>query len=217
MARRKLTAEEMAAKVAKMKATKAANKAKALETLGLTKFDRTKKTRKKRVMTEDQKAAAAERLAKAREAKKPAAMLTVHESLRDIPDTDPFAPARVRGWIKNQSLMLKSMKSMKDSKEAKERAAYLDTEVYLANLQAYLRTGVYLDNRWGADRQHRVTQRCVAMAYNADGTPKRSIGVWYPDIGGVYTQEMADEENGKQPISNQSEVHKTNRRKRKKA
>jgi hypothetical protein len=202
MARRKLTAEEMAAKVAKMKATKAANKAKALETLGLSKFDRTKKTRKKRVMTEEQKSAAAERLAKAREAKKPAAMLTVHESLRDIPDTDPFAPARVRGWIKNQSLMLKSMKSMKDSKDAKERAAYLDTEVYLANLQAYLRTGVYLDNRWGAERQHKVTQRCVALAYNNDGTPKRTVGVWYPDIGGVYTLEMEQEDNGIRPVSN---------------
>lgn len=202
MARRKLTAEEMAAKVAKMKATKAANKAKALETLGLSKFDRTMKTRKKRVMTEEQKLAAAERLAKAREAKKPAAMLTVHESLRDIPDTDPFAPARVRGWIKNQSLMLKSMKSMKDSKDAKEHAAYLDTEVYLANLQAYLRTGVYLDNRWGAERQHKVTQRCVALAYNKDGTPKRTVGVWYSDIGGVYTLEMEQEDNGIRPVSN---------------
>lgn len=204
MARRKLTAEEMAAKVAKMKATKAANKAKALETLGLSKFDRTKKTRKKRVMTAEQKAAAAERLAKAREAKKPAAMLTVHESLRDIPDTDPFAPARVRGWIKNQSQMLKAMKPMKDSKDAKDRAAYLDVEVYLANLQAYLRTGVYLDNRWGAERQHRVTQRCVAMAYNKDGTPKRTVGVWYPDIGGVYTLEMEQEDNGIRPVSNKS-------------
>jgi len=202
MARRKLTAEEMEAKIAKMKATKAANKAKALETLGLSKFDRTKKTRKKRVMTEEQKSAAAERLAKAREAKRPAAMLTVHESLRDIPDTDPFAPARVRGWIKNQSLMLKSMKSMKDSKDAKEHAAYLDTEVYLANLQAYLRTGVYLDNRWGAERQHKVTQRCVALAYNKDGTPKRTVGVWYPDIGGVYTLEMEQEDNGIRPVSN---------------
>lgn len=202
MARRKLTAEEMAAKVAKMKATKAANKAKALETLGLSKFDRTKKTRKKRVMTEDQKIAASERLAKAREAKKPATMLTVHESLHDIPKTDPFAPARVRGWIRNQSLMLKSMRSMKDSKDPKERAAYIDTEVYLANLQAYLRTGVYLDNRWGAERQHKVTHKCVRMAYYKDGTPKRTVGVWYPDIGEKYTLEMEQEDNGIRSISN---------------
>lgn len=53
MARRKLTDEEMAAKVAKMKATKAANKAKALEALGL-KTER-KKVRKSRKMTDEQK------------------------------------------------------------------------------------------------------------------------------------------------------------------
>jgi hypothetical protein len=193
MARRQLTPEEMAAKVAKMKATKAANKAAALEKLGLAKFDRTKKTRKKRVMTDEQKAAAAERLVKAREAKKPSAMSTVHSSLRDIPDTDPFAPARVRGWIKNQSLMLKSMKMMKTSKDPKERAVYTDCEVYLANLQAYLRSGTYTDNRWGAERQHTVRYACVAMAYHKDGTPKRTVGTWYPDIG-TYTKEMEEEQ-----------------------
>ena len=195
MARKPMTKEQIAARTAKAKATREAKKKAALETLGLQQYDRSKKPRKKRIMTEEQKAAAAERLAKAREAKKPAAMLTVHESLRNIPDTDPFAPARVRGWIKNQSQMLKAMKPMKDSKDAKERAAYTEVEVYLANLQAYLRTGVYLDNRWGAERQHRVTQKCVAMAYNKDGTPKRTVGVWYPDIG-KYTKEMELEDNG---------------------
>ena len=84
---------------------------------------------------------------------------------------------------------------MKDSKDPKERAAYKETETYLANLQAYLRTGVYFDNRWGAEKQHKVTHRCVAMAYNKDGTPKRTVGTWYPDIGEVYTKEMAEEEN----------------------
>lgn len=195
MARKPMTKEQIAARTAKAKATREAKKKAALETLGLQQYDRSKKPRKKRIMTEEQKAAAAERLAKAREAKKPAAMLTVHESLRNIPDTDPFAPARVRGWIKNQSQMLKAMKPMKNSKDAKERAAYTEVEVYLANLQAYLRTGVYLDNRWGAERQHRVTQKCVAMAYNKDGTPKRTVGVWYPDIG-KYTKEMELEDNG---------------------
>lgn len=195
MARKPLTPEQIAARTAKAKATREAKKKAALETLGLEKFDRSSKPRKKRKMTDEQKAAAVERLAKAREAKKPSQLLTVHESLRDIPDTDSFAPARVRGWIKNQSLLLKSMRSMKDSKDPKERAAYQKVEVYLANLQAYLRTGVYFDNRWGAEGQHKVTQRCVVMAYNKDGTPKRTVGVWYPDIGAVYTKEMALEEN----------------------
>lgn len=194
MARQPMTDAQKKARTEKARATRERKKREALQTLGLEKFDRSKKRRKRRIMTDEQKAAAAERLAKAREKKKPGQMLTVHESLRSIPDTDPFAPARVRGWIKNQSLMLKSMKPMKASKDAKERLAYIQTEVYLANLQAYLRTGVYLDQRWGAERQHKVTQRCVAMAYYPDGTPKRTVGVWYPDIGAVYTKEMAEEE-----------------------
>lgn len=209
MARKPMTDAQKKARAEKAKATRERKKREALQTLGLEKYDRSKKPRKKRKMTEEQKAAAAERLAKAREAKKPSQLLTVHESLRDIPETDPFAPARVRGWIKNQSLMLKSMKSMKDSKDPKDRAAYTDTEVYLANLQAYLRTGVYLDSRWGAERQHRVTQKCVAMAYYPDGTPKRTVGVWYPDIG-TYTKEMELEDNGGvRSVSNKKQVHKT--------
>ena len=39
-------------------------------------------------------------------------------------------------------------------------------------------------------------QRCVAMAYEDDGTPKRSVGVFYPDLGCIYTQEIYNEEKG---------------------
>jgi len=35
-----------------------------------------------------------------------------------------------------------------------------------------------------------VVPRCVAMAYYPDGTPKRSVGVFYPDINIVWTNEM---------------------------
>lgn len=172
--------------------------------------------RKKRVLTEEQREELRERLAKARESKKPSKQLSIHESIRDIPDTDPFAPARVKGWIKNTSDKLKSMRKLKNSKDAKEKSAYYIEEAYLANLQNYLRTGIYLDSRWGAERQHKVTQRCVAMAYYPDGTPKRTVGVWYPDIGSVYTLEMEQEENGRVTVSNENKVYKTGRRNRKK-
>ena len=197
MARKPLTKEQIAARTAKAQATKAAKKKAALEALGLEQFDRTKKTRKKRTMTAAQKKAASDRLAKARAAKGPSANMSVDESIRNLPDTDPFAPPRVRGWIKNTQDKLRAMKHMKDSKDAKERLAYMTEETYLANLQAYLRTGVYADSRWGAERQHKVTNVVRAMAYNKDGTPKRTVGFWYPDIGEVYTQEMANEDHAR--------------------
>ena len=34
------------------------------------------------------------------------------------------------------------------------------------------------------------------MAYNPDGTPKRTVGVYYPDLHAVWSKEMED---GKSP------------------
>ena len=62
--RKQLSPAQMAAKVAKMKATKEAKKQAALAALGITQ-ERTK-VRKKRKMTEEQKEAARQRLAAAR-------------------------------------------------------------------------------------------------------------------------------------------------------
>ena len=65
------------------------------------------KTRKKRKpMTEEQKVAAAERLAKAREvraAKNPDyGQSGIHPSLRDLSDDSPISPKKVKQWIKTQ-------------------------------------------------------------------------------------------------------------------
>ena len=190
MARKPQTAEQIAARVAKAKATKAAKKAAALKTLGLEQFDRSKKPRKKRVLTDEQKQAAAARLAKAREAKGPSENNQIDEYVRNLPDDDLFSYKNVHKWQAEAKQYLQSIRDFKDSKDAKERNAYTEVETFIVNLGTYMRSGVYLDNRFGAERTGKVQLRCVAMAYNKDGTPKRTVGVWYPDIGQVYTQEM---------------------------
>jgi hypothetical protein len=38
----------------------------------------------------------------------------------------------------------------------------------------------------GQDEGMKTQWRCVAMAYYADGTPKRSKGVYYPDINMIW-------------------------------
>lgn len=194
MARKPQTAEQIAARVAKAKATKAAKKAAALKTLGLEQFDRSKKPRKKRVLTDEQKQAAAARLAKAREAKGPSQNNQIDEDVRNLPDDHLFSYKNVRKWQNEAKQYLHAIKSFKDSKDAKERAAYQEVETYIVNLGTYMRSGVYLDSRFGPERTGKVQHRCVAMAYHKDGTPKRTVGVWYPDIGEVYTQEMALED-----------------------
>lgn len=189
MARKPLTAEQIAARTAKAKATREAKKKAALEMLGEPTTRKATKVRKKRTMTAEQKKAAADRLRKAREAKGPSENKLIDETVRNLPDENPLSLKNVRQWIKENQLLLKSIRDMKDSKASKDRAYYQQVETYISNLQAYMRTGIYLDNYYGAQMQNAIKHRVLHMAYNKDGTPKRTVGYWYPDIG-VYTEEM---------------------------
>lgn len=188
--RRPLTPEQIAKRSAKAKATREANKKKALKELGLP--TNRKKVRKKRApMSEEQKAAAVKRLAKARKAKGPSQNKLIAEEVRLLPDDNPLSLTNVRSWIKENRDQLKSMRPNKDSKDAKIRAQYQQIETYVANLEAYLRTGTYTDNRYGMHGQNKILYRVTTMAYHRDGTPKRSVGFMYPDIG-LYTKEMLE-------------------------
>ena len=159
-----------------------------------------KKIRKRRKpMTEEQKQAAAARLEKAREAraaKNPDyGQSSIHASLRDLPDDHPAHPKKVKLWIKTQKELAAS-----ERKSAKQgvKGAYSKQcihEAYVRNLVKYLRDGDYVDMFYGEYMEHNIKRKCVAMAYESDGTPKRDIGVWYPDIG-TYTQEMYNEDHG---------------------
>ena len=42
----------------------------------------------------------------------------------------------------------------------------------------------------GKNENCKTYPRVVAMAYNPDGTPKRTVGYWYPDVEAVWTKEM---------------------------
>lgn len=84
-----------------------------------------KKIRKKRKLTDEQKAVLVERITKAREAKKPAAQLSIHETVRNLPDDDIFSVKNVRSWIKNAKDKLSGMRSWKNSKEKGQASEYL--------------------------------------------------------------------------------------------
>ena len=168
-----------------------------------------KPIKRKRKMTEEQRAAAIERLAKARAARGPSQNLSIHESIRDLPDDHALSPKKVKEWIKEQQLKVRSMRAMKKSTDRKELDAYYIEETYLFNLQNYLRTGIYLDSRFGANREKQIRYRSVALAYDKNGMVKRSVGVFYPDIGCEWTQEMDNEYNAGRTIPNKSKVHKT--------
>ena len=203
MARRKLTPEEMAAKVAKMKATKAANKKAALESLGVEAPKKKKIRRHRKPMTDEQKEAARLRLEKARAARAPSTNKYIHEEVRNLPDDDPFSLAKVREWIKENKALLSSIRNYQFSKVESERRMYRNTKIYVTNLEAYLRDGVYRDNRFGAMGEGKIVYQVLSMAYDKDGNPKRTVGWYYSDIG-IYTQKMADDDARRKAVPDEN-------------
>ena len=159
------------------------------------------KVRKKRKpMSEEQRAAAAKRLEKAREKraeKNPDyGQSGIHPTLRDLPD-DHFAhPKKVKQWIKTQKDLAKAERvGVKQGiKGAVARLA--NHEGYIRNCQQYLRDGDWVDNFYGEHQEKRVQWRCFAMAYDEKENPKRTPGTYYPDMGMVYTEEVFEEDKG---------------------
>ena len=162
---------------------------------------RAPKVRKKRKpMTEDQRVAAAARLEKVREKRKKKnpdyGQSALPPSLRDLPEEHPKHPNKVKEWIKTQKDLASSARSVVKQKIKGSEAQLAIHEGYIKNMQKYLRDGDWIDNFYGEHQQHKVRWKCIALAYYDDGTPKRNVGVFYPDMGCVYTQEMFNEEKG---------------------
>jgi len=157
------------------------------------------KTRKRRKpMSAEQKAAAAERLAKAREKRlkeNPPEYKSIHPSVLERGEDDPWHHKKVKEWIKTQKGILTSERAAKRANVKGAAARVASIEGYIRNMERYLRDGVWLDLFWGEFQQHKTKSVCLVMAYHEDGTPKRNVGTWYPDLGCEWTREM-EEENG---------------------
>lgn len=204
---RPMSKAAIARRTAKAKATREAKKKAALKNLGID-AERKKIRKPRKPMTPEQKEKARKALEKARAARGPSKNSNYAEEVRILPDDDPLSLKNVKQWIKTQKEIFASMKSFKDSKDAKERDQYNDTHAYITNLEFYLRHGVYVDHRAGEHKEKKIQQRCVKMAYYPDGTPKRTAGIYYPDLGKVY-----EEDNGN-TVSKQKQILKTGRKRR---
>jgi hypothetical protein len=183
-----------------------------------------KKVRKKRKpMTDEQKAAAAERLEKARAAraeKNPDyGMSNIHESLRDLPDDYPINPKNVKKWIKTQKDLASGERRNEKKNVKGALARKLMHEAYVRNMQRYLRDGDWCDLFYGEHQEKKISRRCVAQAYHwygpKKGQPKFDVGVFYPMLGTVYTQEMYNEENGVENADVQNTKKRTTRKRNK--
>ncbi len=152
-----------------------------------------KKTRK---LSEEHKEKLRTRLAEMRAKKKPAEYKNIAKSVLALPDDDTYSFKNVKGWIAENKLQVPALSQQSKSrggtpkdKQTAENLAH-SKKVYIRYCEYYLKTGDWISMFSGKEEEHKVVPRVVAMAYNADGTPKRNVGFWYPDIKMVWTKEM---------------------------
>ena len=148
-------------------------------------------------MTPEQKAAAAERLALAREKRakaNPPKYTNIHPSVVARPEDDAMSMKNVQRWIKTQKELLSVARSdiRRKVKGAEDRVA--SHEGYIRNLQRYLRDGDYCDDFWGEHQQNKVKWRVTTYGISSRRNTKRSVGHWYPDIGCEWTREMEEDQ-----------------------
>ena len=112
--------------------------------------------RRRKPMTPEQKAAAIERLAKAREAKGPAQHQNIHPEVLARPDDHFLSLKNVRSWIKSNKEQLSSLRGevRRDVKGAK--AKFHSVEGYIRHMQHYLKHGDWIDNAYGEHQEKSV-------------------------------------------------------------
>ena len=158
--------------------------------------EKVKPLKKKRKLSEEHKEKLRVRLAEMRAKKKPAEYKNIAKSVLALPDDDKYSMKNVKEWIKESKDQVaafnKTARSMKVSPQDKQKAQNSADakKAYIRYCEHYLKTGDWIGMFSGKDETNMVVPKCTAMAYYSDGTPKRTVGVWYPDIEMVWTKGM---------------------------
>ena len=155
-----------------------------------------KPIRKKKTLTAAQKEAQRIRLEKMREKKKAPEYKNVHKYVLSLDDEEPYSLKNVKVWIKHNKELITMLNararnreiSPKDKQQALIQAD--DKKAYIRYIEHYIKTGDWIGMFSGQNEMKKVIPKVVAMAYHPDGTPKRTVGYWYPDIESVWTKEM---------------------------
>ena len=155
-----------------------------------------KPIRKTKALTAAQKEAQRVRLEKMRAKKKPPEYKNVSKHVLSLDDEEPYSFKNVKEWIKHNKEMISMLQarargreiSQKDKQHSLNMAD--NKKAFIRYIEHYIKTGDWIGMFSGKDETSKVVPRVVAMAYYPDGTPKRTVGFWYPDIKSVWTREM---------------------------
>ena len=158
--------------------------------------EKVKPLKKKRKLSEEHKEKLRARLAEMRAKRKPAEYKNVAKSVLALPDDDKYSMKSVKEWIKESKEQVasynKTARSIRISPQDKQKAANLaeHKKAYIRYCEHYLKTGDWIGMFSGKEETQKVVPKCIAMAYYPDGTPKRSVGGFYPDINMIWTRDM---------------------------
>jgi len=146
-------------------------------------------------LSEQRKQELRDQLTKARSKKSPAEYKNIHPKVLEIPDDDPLSLKSIKKSIKHSKDRASAYSVNSRRRGATPKQAITDsinsdnTKAYIRFMEHYLRTGDWISDFMGDDEEKKTQWKCVAMAYHADGTPKRTKGVFYSDINAVWVSE----------------------------
>lgn len=159
-----------------------------------------KPAKKKRKLSEETKEKLRNRLAEMRAKKKPAEYKNVSKKVLALPDDDRYSFKNVKEWIKETKDQISASNSQARGRgvtpqDRQKASNFADSKkAYIRYCEHYLKTGDWIGTFSGKHEEQKVIPTCVAMAYYPDGTPKRSVGVFYTDINAVWTNGMDESE-----------------------
>jgi len=111
----------------------------------------------RKALTTEQREVATQNLVKARAAKPVSKNLSIHEDVRNLPNNHPISLKKVREWIKinkEERSDLAAHLRKKYNKKMNNRYNILD--VYVRNMETYLKNGVWLDLFYGLKQEYKI-------------------------------------------------------------
>ena len=154
------------------------------------------KIKRTRKITEEQREALRQRMIEMRKKRKPAEYKNVNKRVLALPEDDRYSFKNVKEWIKETkdqiSALNKQARGRNVLPQDRQKASNLvdSKKAYIRYCEHYIKTGDWIGMFSGKEETNMVVPKCTAMAYYSDGTPKRTVGVWYPDIEMVWTKGM---------------------------
>ena len=126
----------------------------------------------KRKMSEAQREAAAENLAKARAAKKPATYKNIASNVLALDDDHGLSVLNIKLYIKASKDKISDLRKAVGRKERGAIAKLVSVQAYVRGLNSYLRDGMYPYDFYGEDEEHLVYHQTTAPAYDDEGFRK---------------------------------------------